>query len=332
MKRIIKYIIIVVIVVTLGVIIEHNANIEKDSVKPKKTTKTVEKKVDDRAEELQEALETEYEYNLAIDIDENIEDQGFDNLRYATYTEDGFYVYDNMTNLISFVDKKSCKMVPLCSKPACRHNDVECDAFYYTFSAIFSYKDMIYVVANDPTTSTLCLYRINKDGSERTLVKTLFAVEDDTGYSYEFAIHKGYLYMKLDILPENDYTEGNVILYRFELNGKGKKEILNHTGYWANISIVNFEDDYLYLCLFEHDMTGYDVKEVYKYYCYNVKDESLTEFSIPEGYDFLSCYNGKIIADYCEFDNTKDIIPNYQMYQFDIDGSNKKSTLTTLKC
>ena len=122
-------------------------------------------------------------------------------------------MYDKSTNLISFVDKKTCKMLPLCSKPDCTHSYITCDAFYYSLQAIFAYDDKIYIVADDVETSTMCLYRLNKDGSERTLIKSLFAIENDTSYSFNFALHKGCLYMISDTFDDKSYTEDDSVLY-----------------------------------------------------------------------------------------------------------------------
>ena len=136
-------------------------------------------------------------------------------MKYAAYTDEGFYVYDDSTLVLSFVDKKSCKIVLLCSKPDCFHNDVDCDAFYYGFQAVFAYDKQIYVVADDMATSTICLFRINKDESERTLIKTLFAKENNSSYSFDVALHKGCLYMEVDTVDGTLTTEDATILYCF---------------------------------------------------------------------------------------------------------------------
>lgn len=325
MKRIIKCAILCLIVVAIGVFLETDANSEREKSKQKKPTKHIEKEADDRTEKLQEAFEVDNGNDILVDdIDKDVEDQTFTSLRYAAYTDDGFYVYDVSSNLLLFVDKKTCKMVPLCSKPDCAHNYVDCDAFYYTFNAIFAYDGSIYLVAGDDSTSTMCLYRINRDGSERTLVKTLFAVESDSAYSFIFSLHKGCLYMTVDNLAEDFYTENDSYLYCYSLDSKNKKEILKHTGYSASIKVVNCDGDNLYLRVYEHDKSGIEVGEVYKYYCYNVKDETMTELNVPEGYYVCYCKDGRIIADYSIAEPPEYSISKYELHQLNIDGKKDK--------
>ena len=325
MKRKIIFSCLCVVAVVVGIILNRMADMDIENSKMKVPKKRVEK-IDDRAEKLQESFEVDNGNDVPVDdIDKDIEDQTFTSLRYAAYTDDGFYVYDNMSNLISFVDKKTCKMVPLCSKPDCAHNYVDCDAFYYTFNAIFAYNGDIYVVAGDTNTSTMCLYRINRDGSERTLVRTLFAIEDDTAYSFVFSLHKGCLYMAVDNLADDYYTENDSYLYCYPLDSKNKKEILKHTGYHASIMVVNCDGDNIYLSEFERDKPGFgDVREVNKYVCYNTKDETMTELNVREGYYVCYCKDGKILADYSESEPPEYNISKYELHQLGIDGKKDK--------
>lgn len=322
MKRKIIFICICVTVVVLGILVNRMADMDLENSKMKVTEKRLDETKDDREEKLQEALEVDNADDVAIeDIDKDIEDQNFSSLKYAAYTDEGFYVYNNSTLVLSFVDKKTCKMVPLCSKPDCFHNDEDCDAFYYSFHAVFAYDKQIYVVADDMDTCSMCLYRINKDGSERTLIKTLFAMENDSAYSFYVALHKGCLYMAVDTVDGNLETEDDSILYCFALDSKDRKEILRYTGYNASISIINFDGDNLYIKRFNRDGPGADAKEVEKYYCYNINDETMTDVNIPEGHWLLCCFSGKISTGFDEYDITTYTEKKYQVYLSDGDKS-----------
>ena len=316
---------LLVAAVAAGILLNRMADIDIENSKMKvPKDRTV--KADDRAEKLQEALEVDNDGNIVVeDIDKDIEDQTFEPLKYAAYTDDGFYVYNVLTNLVSFVDKKTCTMVPLCSKPDCSHSYIDCDAFYYTFRSIFVYDDKLYVVAEDNSTSTLCLYQLNKDGSERTLVKTLFAIENDTGYSFRFSIHKGCLYMTVDNVADDLYTENDSYLYSYPFDSNDKKEILRHTGYRASIMVINCDGDNLYLYVFERSTAGADAEEVTKYYCYNTKDETMTELNVPKGYDVLYCSDGRVLADYSEAEPPEYNIEKYELHK--INNKNGKDKI-----
>lgn len=319
MKRKIIFTCICVAAIVLGIFINRMAGMDTENSKMEVPEKTLGETKDDRAEKLQESFEVDNADDVAIeDIDKDIECQNFTLLKYAAYTDEGFYVYNDSTSVLSFVDKKSCKIVPLCSKPDCFHNDVDCDAFYYGFEGVFAYDKQIYVVAEDMDTSRICLYRINKDGSERTLIKTLFAIENDSGYSIHVALHKGCLYMEVDTVDGNLETEDDSILYCFALDSKDRKEILRHTGHSSHISIVNFDGDNIYIKKFNRDRPGVvDVKEVEEHYCYNINDETMTEVNIPEGHELLCCFNGKISTEFDEYDTDTYFIKKYQVYLSD---------------
>lgn len=320
MKRKIIFTCICVAAIVLGIFINRMAGMDTENSKMEVPEKTLGETKDDRAEKLQESFEVDNADDVAIEgIDKDIEDQNFSSLKYAAYADEGFYVYDNTTLVLSFVDKKSCKIVPLCSKPDCFHNDEDCDAFYQSFWGVFAYDKQIYVVAEDIDTSSICLYRINKDGSERTLIKTLFAIENDSAYSFSMALHKGCLYMRVDTVNGDLKTEDDSILYCFALDSKDRKEILRHTGYTASISIVNFDGDNIYIKKFNRDGPGVgDVKEVEKHYCYNINDETMTEVNIPEGHELRCCFNGKISTDFSEYyDTDTSFVKKYQVYLSD---------------
>lgn len=322
MKRKIIITCICVVTVLLGILINRMADMDIENSKMKVPHN--EKKADDRVEKLQEAIEVDSEDDIVIDnIDKDVEDQAFTSLRYAAYTDDGFYVYDKSTNLISFVDKKTCKMLPLCSKPDCTHSYITCDAFYYSLQAIFAYDDKIYIVADDVETSTMCLYRLNKDGSERTLIKSLFAIENDTSYSFNFALHKGCLYMISDTFDDKSYTEDDSVLYCYSLDSKDKKEILNHKGCSASIRIVNFDGNNMYLRVFNIKNPNGKIEEEIKYLCYNIKNETMTEINVQKGYDVTCCYDGRILAEYSEAEPPEYSITKYELHQLNIKKNNK---------
>ena len=186
MKRKIIIVLVCVITVALGIFIDKKTDIDIENSKPKVPEKPVnEAQEDSRLEDMLAFFEGEHDDRIERDIDKDIEDQNFAALKHAAYTEDGFYVYDRSNCVVSFVDKKTCKMVALCSKPDCFHNNIDCDAYYLSLGALFTYDNKIYIVANDVVKGNVCLYSLNRDGSERTLIKTLFAMESDYAENYK---------------------------------------------------------------------------------------------------------------------------------------------------
>ena len=323
MKRKIIIALVCVVIIALGVFIDKGADRDIEDSKPKIPERKIEPE-DNRLENMLAFFEGEHDDEIESGIDKDVEDQNFSSLKHAAYTEDGFYVYDKSSCLVSFIDKKTCEMVPLCSKPDCFHDDMECDAYYLMLDAIFVYDTKLYVVANNIETHSMCLYRINRDGSERTLIKTLFAIENDSAYSCFFVLHKGCLYMGMDFWDDERETMDDAILYGFPLDSNERKEILKHTEYNADIMIYNCDEDNIYIRQYNHTKPGVPLEEIVVNYCYNINDGILTEIKIPEGHYMQCCFDGKISTNFDEYDNENNRMKMYQAYQSDMDGSNSK--------
>ena len=99
---------------------------------------------------------------------------------------------------------------------------------------------------------------------------------------------------------------------------------MKHTEYNANISIYNCDGDNIYIRQYNHTKPGVPLEEIVVNYCYNIKDETLTEVKIPEGHYMQCCFDGKISSNYDEYDYENNIMNLYQAYQSDMDGSNSK--------
>lgn len=66
--------------------------------------------------------------------------------------------------LLCYSTHNSDLVLPLCSKPHCRHDSEGCEAYLGNDSSVCVYQDALYVNVGS------ALYRVNPDGTERTLV------------------------------------------------------------------------------------------------------------------------------------------------------------------
>lgn len=253
------------------------------------------------------------------------DDQNFSIMKEAVYSNDGFYVFNQSKNVIEFVDKKTNKAVPLCSKPNCSHSDSNCDAFFETINGIYVYEGHIYVMAYDRSSNNVCLYRMNMDGSERTEIRKLYNVEDDDkGYSIELILHRGYGYLWVRLSDGDVLTKDKAVLYRISLDSDDKTEILSLNDYEAFINIVNVEGDNIYISTDHYKKPNISSGIEDKGYCYNINDQELEELQVPENQSFDASYNGKLYSMHKERDSETLLDKKLEFYESDMDGSNNK--------
>lgn len=327
MKRKMIIVFVCIMAIALGIFIDKSADSdmekEKNKMKVSKREKVYE---DNRLEQLLTELEGNYEDESAteIEVDKNVESQGFTSLKYAAYIDGGFYVYNPLDYLVSFIDKKTCKMMPLCSKPDCFHDNMECDAYFLRLDAIFVYGEKLYIVADDVATSSKCLYEMNRDGSGITMIRSLFSIESkDLNIGIGYEMHKGCLYMIINFMYDDYNKKDDAIMYCFPLDSKERKEIFKLTEYHAGIGITNFDGDNIYINSTYYSEYDFTSEEIIKNYCYNIKTESITEIKIPDGHYLQACFDGKMSSDYNEMDEEYNF-QKYEAYYSDLDGKNSK--------
>lgn len=133
----------------------------------------------------------------------------------TVYTENGIYTTMSISDmekdlsgsLLMFYDYETGRTVPVCGKPDCSHEEVDCNAYFsepeYMFTYLYFYEDHLFVRKEE--NGYLIMEQISLDGAERekscqlyrTMVDT--RIEDDgTIYSSSYypivIIHRGYAY------------------------------------------------------------------------------------------------------------------------------------------
>lgn len=117
----------------------------------------------------------------------------------VTKSEKGYYVF-LPNNYLYYIDRKSQAATPLCNKPNCSHNSVDCNAYFNLFvnasgesaNIVQYYDGNLYIVVKDEDAMGNflgnILYKVTPDGSTREKL-----IEFKDGISH-WLIHKGYFY------------------------------------------------------------------------------------------------------------------------------------------
>ncbi|MCR0327931.1 hypothetical protein MKA58_11060 [[Clostridium] innocuum] len=147
--------------------------------------------------------------------------------------DDGIYYSSSMDNqpYMCFFDKKSKKKVPVCQKPNCKHNDMNCSAFQ-----LGTYKDSILQTFTFYK-NRLYLYYIGKTNNQNDVIMTAdldgnnrkewFQVPDNSLINQSF-IYQDMMFISYNVLGEIDDYQTGVIstqLYVYDMNENTEKLI-----------------------------------------------------------------------------------------------------------
>ena len=222
--------------------------------------------------------------------------QNFQTYKTGTYSEKGFYTYDDETACINFIDRDKHNSHVLCSKIGCNHNNMECSAFLIECDGIYYTGDYLYVLTSDNSGMYKCLFRLKPDGSEKTEITKLFSYEEeDMASSTEFVIHKGYGYMIINWMDTNAVEEKEQVIYKVALDDGSKEEIFKMSGYCPQIYITNTDEDMLYFCTTSY-VEGNPENVEYKGYQYNALDKSVEPIELDGDLQFRAQYGENIYA------------------------------------
>lgn len=162
---------------------------------------------------------------------------GIGQMPLRTYTSDGVYFIEDGENheakYLKFYDFVTERIVYVCSKSNCSHNDTDCMAYLgsqeYPMPNIWYYDDSLYISKVD--SDYIDIERIALDGSTRADSCTLMriikeTVKDPTGeieYTYypETMLHRGYVYFST-FYPGCESAD----FCRVKLNSEEEPEIL----------------------------------------------------------------------------------------------------------
>ncbi|MDE6607686.1 MAG: hypothetical protein K2K54_08030 [Lachnospiraceae bacterium] len=162
---------------------------------------------------------------------------GIGQLPVRAYTSNGIYFIEDGENLeakyLKFYDSAAERIVYVCSKSNCSHNDEECMAYLdsqeYPMPNIWYYDGSLYISKVD--SDYMSIGKIALDGSTRADSCTLMriikeTVKDPTGdieYTYypEMTLHRGYVYFST-FYPGCESAD----FRRVKLNSEEESEIL----------------------------------------------------------------------------------------------------------
>lgn len=255
------------------------------------------------------------------------DNQNYAVLKRAAYSDKGFYALNEETNCIDFVDASNGEQVVLCSDVTCNHSTPECNAWYPGFYGVYFNDGYVYVMSENMTADYVCLYRMNADGSNKVTVAKLYEHEEgDLPCSPQFIIHRGYGYLIINWMENSTSIEREQSLYKVSLVDGSMEEIFKFTGYSPNICLENTDKDRLFFGT-SQNKNGNPYEYLYKEYCYNIDDNSITERYTPKKGLIIRCSNGKLYSlekenEYLE--NGMMINKKFCIYISDTDGKHSK--------
>lgn len=110
-------------------------------------------------------------------------------------TEDGYYYgrenHEMGGEMIYFCPRGGKAFYPLCSKPNCKHNDQNCNAYG---GELFGYYDgALYAVSTAPSVDVV---KMKLDGTDHETVASLEFRKDIPNLSYSYSFHHGKLFLQ----------------------------------------------------------------------------------------------------------------------------------------
>lgn len=261
----------------------------------------------------------------------------------VTKSEKGYYVF-LPNNYLYYIDRKSQAATPLCNKPNCSHNSVDCNAYFNLFvnasgesaNVVQYYDGNLYIVVKDEDAMGNflgnILYKVTPDGSTREKL-----IEFKDGISH-WLIHKGYFYFSQDKFAD-DIDSSSVYdsfsIKRYKINNIKSKpeEIFNSKNYSDNLrGTFQFTayDDYIYVPVLpisedeikkQEESGKVTVSTYQEFYSININTIKINQIRNDEG-DVCSpfFYNGQLTY---LIDNS-DTNGKFKYFTSELDGSNPK--------
>lgn len=174
--------------------------------------------------------------------------------------ENGYYYIDTGNSLLKYFDTEKMAATVVCDQANCEHNDSSCSAYldshyskvflsYYNGSLIVEYVER----KNGVQTHYAC--QISLDGKRRTKKCMLF--KSTGSASYQFSVHRGYVYLFRYLAGETP-AEETVKIYKIPLDSKNKnmqdtQEIFTFTGLDISLSSFEIYGNHLYFELSAYD-------------------------------------------------------------------------------
>lgn len=215
------------------------------------------------APEASSAPEANYLADPIFDTDEYLPDYDMDNrfLQAGTRgrlveTANAYYLVPSIP-YIMFVDKQSLLCGPLCGKPECAHNDIDCNAYIDAAFCLSRYDGKLYFASGDT------LYKMDLDGTNREQVLKFGQPSyiNDSGGServgstvnYKVSLHRGYIYRTWMEYVVNDGVPGVRMYAESIKTDSGERTAIFDRTYPGNNAVdtyqIRFSGNHLYMML-----------------------------------------------------------------------------------
>lgn len=262
-------------------------------------------------------------------------------------TENGYYCLNN--NFIYYIDGKTMKANPICSRSDCLHakekseeRRKKCDA-YTTSNQIQYYDGNLYIEEEqllEEVKGVETFYRLSADGTRK---EKIFQIKNVNLSGW--AVHRGYLYFTTaQYIPEkNEIDPGETQTYcrvnRIPVTGAKKEEVLyecKEVKYNGEIYTPVLYGNHLYVEVFGtyEDRAAADAEDRKKI-CF----EKMLQYNIEDGtHTYIEADKESVVAQvhffrgkllfygyHFEYDDKR----NCQYYIADLDGSNVKKIFKT---
>lgn len=261
----------------------------------------------------------------------------------VTKSEIGYYVF-LPNNYLYYIDRESQEAIPLCNKPNCSHNSVDCNAYFNLFvnasgesaNVVQYYDGNLYIVVKDEDAMGNflgnILYKVTPDGSTREKL-----IEFKDGISH-WLIHKGYFYYSQDKFVDgiDSYSVyDSFSIKRCKINNikSEPEEIFDSKNYSDNLrGTYQFTayDDYIYVPVRpisedeikkQEEIGKVTISAYQEFYSININTTKINQIRNDEG-DVCSpfFYNGQLTY---LIDNS-DTNSKFKYFTSELDGSNPK--------
>lgn len=262
-------------------------------------------------------------------------------------TEDGYYKMVNQ--FIYYIDKNNMQTTPLCGKADCLHDQEtaekrnECNAYTNSNDGyLYQSGEYMYYMAHDYDKENdkwkMNLYQISMDGSERNIVCT---VKEQNIYLW--LIHRGYVYYVTNE-KGNDGKRHNA-LKRFAVEDNshkvetikvldeiynGQPDTLEAYGNYVYFYTLGYNED------IENDLSKNWTKTLANcWFCYNITTSEVKEIFTEQRENndtvkiaqHIRFWQDKLLTMY-SYQDGKEHEDEKVIYQYDLDGNNKKKLLT----
>ena len=172
--------------------------------------------------------------------------------RILTESEDGYYciLLRDSIYYLYFIDKATMKIVPLCNKPNCLHDQetedekiIDCNAYLYgnSFYTNLNFMDgKLYLVPNDQEQTVVL--QMEPDGSNR---KELYRINGKTHGSHT-AFHRGMLYISFHIYTQEMEAASEIWAYPLNTTKKSPEKLGTFSINKGGLDELKVQGNFLY--------------------------------------------------------------------------------------